>query len=462
MQLQLWFESVDRGRLLGAAVVVMLYLAMTAWCLRSYWLRPLRSAWQEADSSTHADAARPALLVAYASQTGFAHQLARQTAQSLADAGAIRLASLQELDAEQLSGVAQAFFVVSTTGEGDAPDAAARFVRHTLSSDVALPDMRYGVLALGDREYDRYCAFGHRLDAWLRHRGAQPLFDLIEVDNGDAGALRHWQHQLSVLSGHPDLPDWETPAYQRWRLIERRLINPGSAGDPCFHLALRPADDGPLRWEAGDIAEIDPHDSATLPHREYSIASVPADGTLQLLVRQMKRPDGTLGIGSGWLTRHAAVGEDLALRIRENSSFRIPTEPRPLILIGNGTGIAGLRALLKARISADQYRNWLIFGERNAAFDRFYGDELHQWRQQTQLRLDLVFSRDQPERRYVQHRLLECAATIKDWVADGAAIYVCGSLQGMAPAVDAALTSILGADIMEQLAIDGRYRRDVY
>lgn len=60
-------------------------------------------------------------------------------------------------------------------------------------------------------------AFGHRLDAWLRHQGARPLFDLIEVDNGDAGALRHWQHQLSVLSGRPDLPDWEAPTYQRRR-----------------------------------------------------------------------------------------------------------------------------------------------------------------------------------------------------------------------------------------------------
>ncbi len=85
------------------------------------------------------------------------------------------------------------------------------------------------------------------------------------------------------------------------------------------------------------------------------------------------------------------------------------------------------------------------------------------WRQQGWIEaLDLVFSRDQPERRYVQHRLLERATEVREWIAAGAAIYVCGSLQGMAPAVDAALSHILGADIMEQLAADGRYRRDVY
>jgi sulfite reductase (NADPH) flavoprotein alpha-component len=135
----------------------------------------------------------------------------------------------------------------------------------------------------------------------------------------------------------------------------------------------------------------------------------------------------------------------------------------PLILIGNGTGIAGLRALMKSRIAEGRHRNWLIFGERNVAHDRFYGDEIEQSRARGQLeRVDLVFSRDQPERRYVQHRLLECADELKRWVNDGAAIYVCGSLQGMAPAVDAALSEVLGADSLEELAISGRYQRDVY
>lgn len=73
-----------------------------------------------------------------------------------------------------------------------------------------------------------------------------------------------------------------------------------------------------------------------------------------------------------------------------------------------------------------------------------------------------MFSRDQPERRYVQHRLLECAPQLRAWIGEGASIYVCGSLKGMAPEVDAALSQILGADVMEQLAVDGRYRRDVY
>ena len=149
--------------------------------------------------------------------------------------------------------------------------------------------------------------------------------------------------------------------------------------------------------------------------------------------------------------------------MRRNSNFHAPADARPLILIGNGTGLAGLRAHLKARIANGHTRNWLIFGERNAAHDGFYGDELDAWhRGQLIEKLDLVFSRDQPERRYVQHRLCECADELRRWIEAGAAIYVCGNLKGMAPAVDAALIEILGAATVEALAADGRYRRDVY
>ena len=200
-----------------------------------------------------------------------------------------------------------------------------------------------------------------------------------------------------------------------------------------------------------------------LPHREYSIASLPADGGVELLVRAMKRADGALGLGSGWLTAHAAQGAEIAARVRTNRAFHGPSDDRPLILIGNGTGLAGLRAHLKARASAGRHRNWLVFGERTSAHDYFHRDEIEAWRTSGVLaRLDLAFSRDQDRKVYVQHRLMEAAEHVRAWVADGAAIYVCGSLAGMAPAVDAALADILGTGTLEALATQERYRRDVY
>ncbi|HUD40463.1 MAG TPA: sulfite reductase flavoprotein subunit alpha [Dokdonella sp.] len=512
-----WRDPPPR-RLVAAAAIVLTWLALTMAVLLRERRRRRRAAAGACVPSSSASSTAAPLLVAYASQTGFAEQLAAQTLQSLAAAGsAARLLPLSELDAAQLAGAERILFVVSTTGEGDPPDGAIAFVSTVMDHQPALQHLRYGLLALGDSEYVNYCGFGRQLEAWLRRCGATPLFDAVEVDNGDEGALRHWQHHLALLTGHADLPDWSPPQYGRWRLAERILMNPGSAGDPCFHLALVPTEPG-ASWQAGDIAEIGPRNAAAevarvlaergldaqtpvrtgdgvatlaavlaasrlpasdeavgaapqalvdglqpLPHREYSIASLPADGAVHLLIRQMRRPDGTLGIGTGWLTEHAPIGATIALRTRSNSNFHAPPDARPLILIGNGTGLAGLRALLKERIAAGRFRNWLVFGERHAAHDWYYRDEIEAWRAAGRIeRLDLAFSRDQPERIYVQQRLREAAGAVRDWIEQGASVYVCGSLDGMAPGVEAALLDTLGRERFDRLAVEGRYRRDVY
>jgi sulfite reductase (NADPH) flavoprotein alpha-component len=150
-------------------------------------------------------------------------------------------------------------------------------------------------------------------------------------------------------------------------------------------------------------------------------------------------------------------------RLRPNPAFHTSHDGRPAIFIGNGTGIAGLRSLLKARIDAGHSQNWLLFGERSQAHDFFYQNELEHWLAHRQLaRLDLAFSRDQERKVYVQDRLAEAAADVREWVEQGATFYVCGSLQGMAQGVDAALIEILGEPCLERLQEDGRYKRDVY
>ena len=444
------------------------------------------------------------VLVAFASQTGFAEELAGATAQALSEAGApVTLKDLSAVTAADLTG--RALFVVSTTGEGDAPDPARAFIRDVMKDGADLSGLRYGVLALGDSTYAEYCAFGRTLDAWLARNGGQPLFDRVEVDDGDPAALRHWQGNLGLLTGVTDAPDWSRPTYGRWTLAERTLLNPGSPGGEAWHVRLTP-DDG-ATWQAGDILEIGPrnnpaevaalglaaattetlstlrlpHEPAAiealrglpveaiaerltpLPHREYSIASLPSDGGVELIVRLMPRADGAPGLGSGWLCRFAPVGGMVEARVRTNRSFHGPDNARPLILIGSGTGLAGLRAHLKARAAAGVRWNWLVFGERTAAHDYFHREEIEGWKASGLLdRLDLAFSRDQAERVYVQHRLLEAADVLRRWVANGAAIYVCGSLEGMSRDVHAALVEVLGAETLERLTDEGRYRRDVY
>ena len=76
--------------------------------------------------------------------------------------------------------------------------------------------------------------------------------------------------------------------------------------------------------------------------------------------------------------------------------------------------------------------------------------------------MDLAFSRDQVEKIYVQDRLRESADVLKAWLAEGAVIYLCGSMRGMASGVDHVLNEVLGIEEVDRLIEQGRYRRDVY
>lgn len=449
-------------RLLWAALTLGLYLLMCGVIIYRQW-RKRRLAAQAAAALMPTAAGAHTWLVAYASQTGNAEQLAWQTGRALHTAGlAARVVSLAQLRAEDLNSAERALLIVSTYGEGDAPDTAALFARKVMTTAPSLASLHYGLLALGDNTYKHFCGFGRALDGWLQDRGAQPLFERIEVNNDDAQSLANWRHQLSHLAGTDDVPDWQAPNFEQWVLHTRRQLNNGSAGSPTFHLELKPAQGALPVWQSGDLVQIlAPADKQRA--REYSIASIPGDDSIHLLVRQERHADGTLGIASGWLTAQAEPGAHIELRLRPHHNFQLgDNAQRDLILIGNGTGLAGLRAHLKARTRSGR-RNWLIFGERNAAFDAYYHDEITAWQQQGVLtRMDWVFSRDQSERKYVQDRLRECADDLRTWINEGAAIYVCGSLEGMASGVEAALNDIVGAPGVEQLIEAGRYRRDVY
>lgn len=458
-------------------------------------------------------------LIAFASQSGYAEQLAWSTAGSLRAGGAVvNVQALDRIAAKDLERAERALFVVSTFGQGEPPDNARRFARQVLSNSLPLPHLRFGLLALGDSSYQTFCGFGRRLQEWLGAQGAQPLFAPVEMDRGDTAAFQQWHERLGasanvVLGGMVSME----PVYEDWTLNGRRCLNPGSQGEPAFHVAFARREG--VSWKAGDIAEILPEQAPArvaeflaalgieknrvvddggesltiaqalarrelpasvdglqglalpallakfkpLTGREFSIASIPEDGELQLLVRQSRYEGGRIGIGAGWLTEYAKPGSRLRLRIRSNASFHVPADDRPLLLIGNGTGLAGLLSLIRARALAGQHRNWLLFGERSAAHDFFHQEQVERWQQAGVLaRVDLAFSRDQAERVYVQHLLVQAADAVRDYVEQGASIYICGSLRGMAPAVEEALVQILGEAALDQLNAEGRYRRDVY
>ncbi|MDG2534238.1 sulfite reductase flavoprotein subunit alpha [Sphingomonas sp. HITSZ_GF] len=444
------------------------------------------------------DAGGSDMLVIHASQTGNAERIARMSAAAFPGASVRALGSL---DPEELRRAARALFVVATYGQGDAPDRARAFESRAMAAPVDLAQLDYAVLALGDHEYEDFCAFGYRVDAWLHAGGAKRLFDLVEMDGDDADAERHWQQQLAAISGHAIEPDWRPAAYARWTLTGREQVNPGSPGEPVYRVTLAPEE--PADWAPGAIAEVMPrHDPARiarwleaagrgedaelraaladkilpeappadlaalrpLAHRDYSVASIAASGQVDLLVRLARAEDGGPGIGSGYLCTVAAIGETVSIRLRDNPGFAAPEDRRvPLVLIGNGTGIAGLMGHLRDRAREGGAPAWLLFGERSRAHDRPFVGELDALVEAgTLARLDLAFSREPDCGRYVQHLVAEAADDIQAWADRGAAFYVCGSLAGMASGVDAALREVLGDARVEAMLADGLYRRDIY
>jgi len=212
-----------------------------------------------------------------------------------------------------------------------------------------------------------------------------------------------------------------------------------------------------------------------LPGRLYSVASSPKahPGEAHLLigaVRWNSHGRDRKGVTSTYFADRRKVGQTARIYVKPNRHFRLPTDgAKPIIMIGAGTGIAPYRGFIEERAETGATgKSWLFFGDRNYTYDFLYQLE---WQDHlaanTLTDIDVAFSRDQPEKIYVQHRLWAQREKLKGWINDGAHIYVCGDEKGMAKDVDATLVKILGdgetgAAKLAELRKAGRYQRDVY
>jgi sulfite reductase (NADPH) flavoprotein alpha-component len=165
---------------------------------------------------------------------------------------------------------------------------------------------------------------------------------------------------------------------------------------------------------------------------------------------------------------------EVPLYIQPSHSFLLPEDHNtPIIMIGPGTGVAPFRAFLQERIFLNAPgKNWLFFGERNKDSDFLYGKYFEKLVSEGNLRLDLAFSRDQQEKIYVQHKMLENSSDLWKWLEEGAFFYVCGDAEKMAKDVDLALHTIAEKEgkmstdeakaYIKSLKATKRYRTDVY
>ena len=217
-----------------------------------------------------------------------------------------------------------------------------------------------------------------------------------------------------------------------------------------------------------------------LPGRLYSVASSlkahPGEAHLLVgAVRWDSHGKARTGVASSHLADRRRVGDTTKIYVKPNRHFRLPVDDaRPIIMIGAGTGVAPYRAFVEERVETGaKGPSWLFFGERNYTFDFLYQLEWQDYLASGALtRIDVAFSRDQPEKIYVQQRLWQRRAELRQWIEDGAHLYVCGDEKGMARDVDQMLVKILSEPVngdaeagrakRKELTKAGRYQRDVY
>lgn len=365
----------------------------------------------------------------------------------------------------------------------DAPLAAVLLENRPLTMTDAVGEVRHLTLAIEPAAL-RYTP-GDALGVWFHNDPA--LVDRVlaatDLDGDQAVTLDGQATELREALGHRlDLTQLHPTVVKGWA----GLTNSRELAALCEDAArLREYAAGrqfidliaeyPGRPEAAGLASV----LLPLRPRLYSIASSQAETpdevhlTVALLNYQVGGQE-RLGGASGFLTRRLAEDSPIRVHLAENPAFRLPADGNaPVIMVAAGTGVAPFRAFLQQRAAqGDRGRNWLIFGNRHFRRDFLYQLDWQAHRKAGLLsRVSVAFSRDQADKRYVQHRLLEQGRDLYAWLQEGAYLYCCGST-AMGRAVHEALLALIAraagvgpesaGDRLETLRREGRYLRDLY
>jgi sulfite reductase (NADPH) flavoprotein alpha-component len=534
------------------------------------------------------------LLILFGSQTGTAERLAKQIAKESKTFGCnARVVDAAEHSKIDWSKETNLLVVTSTYGDGDMPDNAQAFWEW-LQTDAAksLSHLNFSVLALGDTNYENFCAAGKKIDSRLETLGAERIHPLADCDLDYEAKAKVWRDgALTALApagnsapqqnGTEAAETTSNGAFSKTnqfpaRLIANRKLNAEGSEKETRHFEISLEGSG-LNYEVGDALGIFPKNCPELvedilralnfngeesvkvsdgefplrkalaekldiikpapeflkfiaernstlrellsPERKddlkkflwgreiidllletpdakfspaefvallkklaprlYSIASSPKAHAGQVhltvsIVRYESHGRARKGLASTFLADRASE-IPVPVFVQTSHGFRLPANGEtPVIMVGPGTGVAPFRAFLHERQAVGaKGKNWLFFGEQRVATDFYYRDELEKMFSDGHLtKLNTAFSRDQAEKIYVQHRMLENAAELWSWLEAGAHFYVCGDASRMAKDVDDALHKIVetaGGKSAEdakayvaKLKLEKRYQRDVY
>lgn len=563
----------------------------------SGYIAGLASAQGGGIATTEAPANQAQLTVLYGSQTGNAKGVAHAFAEK-ANASGInaKVVSMADYKPRALKAETHVAVIVSTHGEGDAPDDAVELHEFVASKKAPkLVNAKYAVLGLGDTSYEFFCQTAKDFDSRLAALGATAVAERVDCDVDYAQASAAWMDRViaaikddfnqSVATVATTLSAANAPVatsqYNKQNpftasLIESLKITGRDSIKDIRHIEISLEDSG-IQYQVGDAlgvyfsnsddvvnrilaaltldgsAEVEVagetlplnialadkleltlsyptfisklaestgaeslkvllEDKAALREyiadrqivdiiiehpvscsaqqlvdalrpitpRLYSIASAQSEveDEVHLTVALVEYDEFGFthqGGASGYLGKRLAEGDTVKVYVEPNNNFRLPDDPNaPIIMIGPGTGIAPFRAFMQERdAQGAEGDNWLFFGNPHFTQDFLYQTEWQGYKKSGLLsRVSLAWSRDQEEKIYVQHRLLEQGEEVFAWLERGAHVYVCGDATHMAKDVENALLTIYqihgklsevdAKQALLALRKAKRYQKDVY
>lgn len=564
----------------------------------SGYLAGLAQNGQPAAVSQLENSAAKFLTILYGSQTGNAKAVAQEYKAKL-DALNVpaKIASMADYKQKQLKTESHMAIIVSTHGEGEAPDDAVAL--HSFLAGKKAPklnDLNFAVLGLGDTSYEFFCQTAKDFDKRLQDLGATRITERVDCDVDYDADVTAWfetvthqiKDQLGAKSSQTVAPSLNTGTnsvassqytkkspYTATLLESQKITGRDSVKD-IRHIEISLEDSGIQYrpgdalgvWFKNDVSLVDElitmlslqsdtavswsGDEYTLNEvlvnkleltqsyptfatkyaeyansvglnallddksvlREYLserqivdvVRQFPAQITAQQFVDTLRSMTPRLysiassqaevedevhltvalveyeshghthqGGASSFLSTRLEEGGEVNVFVEKNDNFRLPDDGNtPVIMIGPGTGIAPFRAFMQQREAEEASgENWLFFGNPNYTQDFLYQTEWQRFVKDGVVnKISLAFSRDQEQKVYVQHRMLEHGAELYQWLEQGAHLYVCGDANHMAKDVQDALVQIViehgekSEEQAEQYVSDlrraKRYQKDVY
>jgi len=372
------------------------------------------------------------ILICYASHTGTAANLAKQSGEIAGKLGrSVAVRSLSSLHPSELDNYNQVLMIISTCGEGEIPDEGKLFY-HQLQQYPAL-SVPVSLLALGDNSYTHFCLAGILIHNELKRMGNPCEEEPLLVSGNPVDTWRNWlSYQLA--SDIDDKQIQTTSTQVALTLTERTPLHKnGNAYSPAseaYHLRFKLSE--AVNYKINDLVAITPPGS--MKERLYSIASSSLDKADELslcIARHQFLLDGQMqpGLCSDYLINQINSEETLNAEIRASAGMALPDCETPLILVATGAGIAPMMSMLAERkLCGHVGANWMIFGHRYSESDFYYQQLLSEYQSEGIIsQLDTAFSRDGDEKVYVQDRLKEHSGQLADWLINqGGQIYVCG------------------------------------